>query len=541
MSAPAALRAVVLALLVALLVLPAPDATSRGEPAQLAGRDLRPLLAAALDPSPRAAVRAESSPPAATELALLEEVGARGPLVAALPDSAPAVRVLATPARARAGRWGAIAFAVRGEPGDRVLATLAAGASVVDSVRVEIGPSGETAAAFRVRPARAGWHDWAVGARGVTASAGAWVAPARAPRLLLASGAPGWETRFAARALEEAGVTVATSQFLGRGLRVGVPFPESREALRAYDVVVLAPGAPVTPARLALLERYVAEDGGGVLVAGVPAAVSPLRIAARARAAPSLRGEALRWALPPEIIALPPSAIASEGERLEGIRPGAQVGATTGAEGALAAFRAHGRGRVAAVGVLESWRWRMEAGRVAEHRDHWSSLVHWLAGGLREPVTVRLPAAEGAVGSPLELTLHGRGAGAADLRLTRPGGAAEPLALAPHPIEAGAERATFIPVDSGVHLLSSGDSVVAAYHAVLAPGPGPGAAGELSLLAARSGGAALPRDSIGPWLARWRAAAGGSRNSEGSKLALVGLAALAATVEWVLRRSRGLR
>ncbi|MBW3629381.1 MAG: hypothetical protein KY464_08805 [Gemmatimonadetes bacterium] len=537
---PAALRAAVLALLIALPFF-AQRPSRPAEVARLGGGDLRALLSAALDTPPGAVVRTETSPPAPVELALLEAVSARAPLGVALPEAPPAVRVIAAPDRARVGRWGAIAFVVRGEPGESLSVTLSAGESVVDSLGVAIGPAGETAAAFRVRPARAGWHEWSVGARGASASAGAWVAAARPPRVLLATGAPEWESRFAARALEEAGVTVVTSQLLGRGLEIGEPFPQTREALRSYDVVVLAAGAPLPPARLALLERYAGEDGGGILVAGASAALPALGIAERSRSARALRGDALQWMLPAEMVALPTAAILSDGQVLEGLRPGAIAGAATADGAPLVALRAHGRGRVAAVGVLESWRWRMEEGRLGQHRDYWSGLVDWLSSGLRDPVIARLPAPEGAVGIPIELTVHAGGATAPSLRLARPGRAAEPLALVGDRSEPGAFRAAFLPVDTGVHLLSSGDSLLAAYRATGSLAPAPEAAANLSLLASRSGGAALPRDSLAAWLAAWRPAEGGGAGDERRLLALVALAALLAAAEWAVRRSRGLR
>jgi hypothetical protein len=550
-TAPAVLRVLVLAALAAALLLPAAPEREPAAGAAWLERGEEPLVRRLLDPgAPPVLVRSRPEPPTEGELALLGALARRAPLLVARPDAPPALRV-EPPADLRAGRRGALAVALRGAPGDSVRAVLLEGGVAVDSLRLAVGPGGEARGSFRLRPTRAGWQEWEVEVAGAAQAVGAWVEDAAPPRVLLVSGAPGWESRFAGRALEEAGAEVAVSQSLGPGVRLGVERPGTLAALRAYDAVVLLPGAPLDAAWLRLLERYVAEAGGGVLVAGAEAALPALALAGGSGAG-AARGEAIAWSLPAELAPLPAAPVESAAEGLEGVRPGALAVATDPDAGPLLALRALGRGRAAALGVRETWRWRLEAGRVEEHRDFWRALVDWVAGGASDPRAVRLAATLGPVGLPVEVRVYGAGPETAPaLRLTRPDGSAERLAALPDPEEPGAWRAAFLPAAPGVHALSLGgeEEPRAAFRAAGAADPGrergAGHAGDrwarLALLAERSGGGALPPDSVGGRVERLLAERGGGGGpSLDPRAALLALVVLAALLEWTLRRTRGL-
>lgn len=223
-------------------------------------------------------------------------------------------------------------------------------------------------------------------------------------------------------------------------------------------------------------------------------------------------------------------------------RPGVLVAASRGGQ-SLLALRALGRGRAAALGIRETWRWRLEAGRVDEHREFWQALAEWLAGGLRDPVLIQVGESTGPAGVPVEVTAHSAAGEAPGLTLIRPGGRAEPLALVPIADESGGWQGTVLPGDTGVHTLTvAGDTVVrAAFRATTAGGAASDGWARLSLLAHRSGGAALPRDSVAGWVAeRSRGWGGGPARLPWLRGLVLALSAAVALAEWSLRRTRGL-
>ncbi len=454
MSTPAKLRIALLALLAIAVLLPSPGRDpAAGDVVARPGNEeaLARLLLA--DAPPGLLVRSSAEPPTDREMELLEALGERSALVAARPDAAPALR-LEPPARLREGRWGALGFTVRGEPGDTVEVSLLEAGVAVDSLRLSVEERGEARGAFRLRPASAGWHQWEVEAAGLAGSAGAWVAAGPAPRVLLASGPPTWESRFAARALEEAGVVVSVTQSLGRGLRVGGSFPATLEELAGYNAVLLLSGAPLNAARLRLLERYAAEAGGGVLVAGAEEALPALGLAEGVMGGGAVKGEGIGWALPAELFPLPATPTESAVEVLEAPRPGALAVAHLPGGAPVMAVRALGRGRAAALGLRETWRWRLEGGRVEEHRDFWRAAVDWLAAGQRSPLALHLPTTRGATGGPVDVWVYGDAADTVVLRLLRPDGSTERLPAAA--VEPGVRRATFLPLGAGLHSLQIG-------------------------------------------------------------------------------------
>lgn len=544
MSAPALLRVLVLAALAAALLLPPPAAEGPAAvawvdrtPEWVTGDDDAParpaapsLLAGAR--APGLVVRADTTPPSAETLALLEAAARRAPILAAIPQD---VRTLhaTPPARLTAGRAAAIAFSLTGAPGDTVRVRLLDAAGPIDSVTVTVGADGTASGAFRVRPTREGWQAWTVEARGDVAPAGAWAEPARPPRVLVAAGAPSWESRFLLRALEEAGASVEAVHPLGRGLAVGrEAVPTTAGDLDHFDAVIVLPGARVdAPHRRALAEF--AARGGGVLAIGHDALANALALSDAATRTAEAPTDAIAWELPAELSPLPAAELRVPVRTLGTLRAGAVAAASL--DGApILALRPFGHGRAAALGLVETWPWRMEAGRVTEHRAFWHTLVDWLAGGTRGATTLVLPYASGPAGVPVTLRAHGARPDAR-IVLTRPDGATDTLALG-HDRD-GALVASFLPTTPGPHRLALGDTTATTFVATETPAPAPDAWARLALLAHHSGGAALPPDTLRDRIAAWEA----SRDDHhpDPRTILLAAAAILALAEWSLRRARG--
>lgn len=207
-----------------------------------------------------------------------------------------------------------------------------------------------------------------------TARRGAFVASATVPargerRPVLVLGRAGWESRFLLAALGEAGWQVRARLPIAPGVSVTdaslLPIDTTR-----YDVVIAldSTAADLAPA----VARFVAQ-GGGAIVAGSALGVGALRALAPAHADERRAGRILldgdtltRADLP-----LRP---------LVGTRADAVV-LERQAAGIAVAIRRAGRGRVAAVGYDESWRWRMQGGDAGEgaHRAWWSRMAGLVA------------------------------------------------------------------------------------------------------------------------------------------------------------------
>ncbi len=540
----ALLRAAVLALLAAALLAPdrppAPASAPRVVRFPERGWDPADFDSVLAGTAPALLVRASDEPPGAAELDWLAAAAERSPLLVRLPGEVTTLEARA-PQRPVAGRAAAISFRLRVPSRDSVLVRLRDGAGVLDSVRVLPGADGAAEGAFRVRPPREGWREWSVEAGRAVARTGAWVAPGSPPRVLVVAGAPSWEARFVVRALEESGAAVETVQPLGRGLAVrqgGGGLPAGAAALARFDAVLVLDGAEVSAGQGAALAEYASRLGGGVLVAGAGGA-GALRVGAAGGDA-GVAGDRVRWRLPAELAPLPSAAVRSSAAPLRALVPGAVAGASS-AEGTLLALRAAGRGRAAALALEESWRWRMEAGRVAEHREFWRSLVDWLASAPRGGAAVELPRAGGATGVPVEVRVFpGSGEAPASLSLVRPGGARERLPLRPDPARPGTLRAVFVPAAPGVHALGVGDGAPAAGFAAEREGGAAQPWARLALLAARSGGGALPADAFRAEMSRREGAlprGGGPRIP--LRHMLLAAAAVLAVVEWTVRRLRG--
>jgi len=225
---------------------------------------------------------------------------------------------------------------------------------VIDSVRVARGASLEASDLVGLVSARHGRFG---------ASA---VVPARSDRRdVLVLGRAAWESRFVLAALGEAGWRVRGRVPVAPGVSVVdaslLPLDTSR-----YDVVIAldSSAADLAPA----LARFVGQ-GGGAIIAGSALGVGALRALVPARAGARrpgrilLAGDTLTRADLPlrPLIAVRDDAVPLERQPA----------------GLVVAIRRAGRGRVAAIGYDESWRWRMEGGAAGEaaHREWWSRLV----------------------------------------------------------------------------------------------------------------------------------------------------------------------
>lgn len=185
---------------------------------------------------------------------------------------------------------------------------------------------------------------------------------------VLVLGRAGWESRFVAAALEEAGWSVDLRVPLGRDR--DVTQGETIPRLARHGVVIVLDSASARR-EAAALARF-ASGGGGVILAAEAAAAQPsaLRAIAGARVdrleppeTRSFEGHEPTHALP--LFALTP------------VRDDALVLEEREGTPALVVRRV-AAGRLLQLGYADTWRWRMEAegAAVSEHRAYWS----WLAG-----------------------------------------------------------------------------------------------------------------------------------------------------------------
>lgn len=533
-AAPAVLRVVLLALLVLLAARLLPAAADGGAAAVLRLGDdpqdeLRPLFRGA---GADLLVRRSESAPSAEELDALAAAARLAPLVALRPDSA-SLLLVEPPVRPRAGRAAAVAFRVASRAGDTLSVRLEGLQGETDSARVVAGGDGWARGAFRLRPARPGWSEWRVRAAGRGAATGAWVAPDSAPRVLVVAGPPEWESKFVARALEESGARVDLVQPLGRGLEVGGAIravPTNPAALARFDAVLLLRGAAPSAAARRALGEYVSRLGGGVLRVGGESASGGAAVA--------VQGDRIAWTLPAELAPLPPSTVRSAAHPLAAASAPAVSAAALPGGAPLLVLGSEGRGRAARLGLTETWRWRMEAGRGEEHREFWRGLADWLAGGARGGVTAVVDDPVGPVGAGAGVRVFATGEAPPRVTLRRPGGEAEPLPLRPDPAAPGVLHASFVPAEAGVHAVLVGDSVAAAMRATADALSPSDAWARLALLAYRSGGETAGAGALDGVVARRTAGEGGGGRAI-PPAALLALVVLVAGAEWAIRRLTG--
>ncbi|MBR9988350.1 MAG: hypothetical protein KFH98_01280 [Gemmatimonadetes bacterium] len=550
------LRGTVVIALLALLLFGGADREpdGDGEVMRIEAGETRAVVPAAL------LVRSTTMPPDPHELDVLASLAAGAPLLAALP-AVPGVRV-SPPQRLVAGRATALPFELAGDPGVLARVELRDDDGLLDSARVRIGADGTARAAFRVRPARDGWHEWRIVVESDQALTGGWAVEAGEPRVLVAAGPATPEARFVVAALEESGAAVELRQPLGHGLAAGgagAAIPATAEALREYDVVIVLDGAHLDGARRAALASYASDLGGGVLLAIADTLLHLMGLADGPQpAARSVTPDALYWQTPAELLRLPGTdVVTGAGVRagadggaaradivagaaqpiaiLSGATPAAWTGDSTNASaGAVLVLRATGAGRTAALGVRETWRWRVAGGWIDEHREFWRSLVDWLSPPPAGP-TITTPHAHVAEGLPVRMIVEGATSGSLVLR--RPDGRTESLPLQPD-LAPGAALLAFIPVDTGLHTIATADGVTRT--AVRAGRTAPrDAAALLALRAAGSGGRAVHSAALSDTLTA-RAGMLQPHRPAWTRAVLFALLVAAVLADWSLRRLRGL-
>ena len=441
-------------------------------------------------------------------------------------------------------------------------------------------------------------------------------AAGRARRVLLVQGAPGFEHSFLRRAwagdrgLDVDSVTrkgrddsgaetfyVQAAQSRANALIGG--YPQTREALFAYDVVVLANVEPdvLTNQQLALTRAFVGERGGGLLVLGakgfqrqglrdtaledvlpldatdkgggvVPVSTVPPRNRVTLTAAgdvhPVMQLAATpvendkRWASVPALAAISP---------LGGAKPGASVLAVTGGPGgaarALVAVQRFGEGRSMVFTGEAAWRWRMMLPASDQSYERfWRQSARWLSQHAPDPVTIVVPPAPGP-GDAIPVLISARDAGYApradatvEVQVTAPSGRVDRVHADPVPSQPGQFRAAVRADDAGVYRVRAearqgqaplGTSVAAMLVGGVDPEMTDPRLNEdtLQRVARASGGAVLQAGDTGGLLDRLNAAAPGAVLALRSDLWNTGwsfgiLAALLAA-EWLTRRAWGLR
>lgn len=247
-------------------------------------------------------------------------------------------------------------------------------------------------------------------------------------RALLIEGRPRWEFRYLRNLFERDPQWEVTALVAGVN-EVGKPwprgkgpnaFPADREALLAYDIIVLGevPRGMMKEEELGWLADFVEKRGGGLIAidgrrgllrsyADTPiAAMLPVKWRSPAAVVPGIAPKMpQRMRLTDAGARLAPLALAAEeaeNRRLwESLRPPhwtADVEALPGAEVLLEAMyenqpqptpalvtRQFGAGRVVYAGFDESWRWRHGVADV-RHGRYWSQLAQWV---MEEPYAVR--------------------------------------------------------------------------------------------------------------------------------------------------------
>ena len=241
-------------------------------------------------------------------------------------------------------------------------------------------------------------------------------------RVFMAEGTPGWESKFLVQLLRQQGNMEVTTVYrlsaehffrvdtdLLKGAEFSTPvFPDTPEALAAYDMVLFGKGAEyfLTPERIALLKRFVSEQGACVVftrgkpygdslpgleplepAAWGPAANAPVHFMPAKSTAPNgLFGSMLPGAGDPVWAKLPKLQL---GHRFTEEKPFAKVLAegvidVAGRQASmpLLVVRRVGKGLSVAVNAEGFWQWDFfpsvpEAPEV--YRDFWPQLLLWAA------------------------------------------------------------------------------------------------------------------------------------------------------------------
>ena len=198
------------------------------------------------------------------------------------------------------------------------------------------------------------------------------ITPLFARRVMLMA-LPGWESKFTAAALEEAGWLVDGRYRVSPRTSVTLGAPARLDTSR-YAVVVLLDSMSVDAA---VVRRFV-QQGGGLVLGG-----DALRIPALASISP-VRATSIRGAVAGALLTASPQRGLDAWE-LVAARGASVVQSDPSDHGhvepVLVAQRV-GAGRVVASAYRNSWRWRMEGtdDGAAEHRAWWGSVLALAAG-----------------------------------------------------------------------------------------------------------------------------------------------------------------
>jgi hypothetical protein len=288
-------------------------------------------------------------------------------------------------------------------------------------------------------------------------------------RVLLLEGNPSWDSKFLVQALRADPhvelrsifrlaqgrffcVESASGKYYSGGENTA--FPATRAALEAYDLVILGRNVEyfISPEQAALLRAFVAERGGGLILArGKPyagelaelAELEPVAWAqptsGEARLVPTERGNALPFfqpvsggdfaALSPQLPAImggqgvervkPFCDVLARAQRVAGAAPAARpVGDKAAGEEAPPAIvvRRFGMGTVCLVNAEGLWKWAFlppAKKELAEFYPHfWGQLLRWVAGNgdflPGQDFLFRSSAAVVAPGQPFRLTIAAR-------------------------------------------------------------------------------------------------------------------------------------
>ncbi|MBQ4481229.1 MAG: VWA domain-containing protein [Victivallales bacterium] len=332
------------------------------------------------------------------------------------------------------------------------------------------------------------------------------VEPPPRHRLLYLAANPGWEWRFlrevaeGANDLELSGILRIgrddeshgrlpadfrpTRLFHHYHLHDGVAsdaedrgFPTEAAEYSDYDAVVLecAAAADFTPEQCAALLAFVERHGGGLLLTGNPEPL-PEELS---RLIPVRDFESRQAHVQSSLMANRDFIFEAEATSRLGagkivmpvqtrylvghsLKPAARVALRDDrGDALLVAMGNYGAGRIAWLGLEESWRWCLadsELDGKAIHREFWETVLAWL-GQNRQPVLrPELPTDEVAVGRSTQLGIWVTGpdflpapAAQVQMRVNMPGQETRLLALSPSPDEIGLYQVEFSPPVPGAY------------------------------------------------------------------------------------------
>ncbi|MGE3525811.1 MAG: glutamine amidotransferase, partial [Gemmatimonadales bacterium] len=385
----------------------------------------------------------------------------------------------------------------------------------------------------------------------------------KSEKILHVEGEPRFEVKFLRRAVAgDSNLQVVTLQRTAEGkfLRLGVDsadeliagFPRTREELFRYRGIILGSveASFFTHDQLAMIDDFVSERGGGLLVLGgrlsyavggypgtALASLLPVELAPKATgdtssffaevkveptpvglAHPALQisdnpdSSAARWPTLPELSVLNPVTQA---------KPGASTLLTGVSENGnryiVMAWQRYGRGKVIAFPVQDSWIWQMHADIPLEDQTHetlWRQLLRWLVSYVPEPVSVTLSTDQVEVGEALDVMAEVRDSAYSMLNgadvmaaITDPTGAVDTIPLTWAVQTDGEYHAEYTPERAGPYQVEvtarRGGTPVGRARASLQAGPipaeyfGAGMRGDdLRSLAAETGGRFYTADDL---------------------------------------------